>query len=108
MRRRWSNGGKALVLLLVSIAALAATWFAARIPWFPITLFIVALTWMMVGIQLANVRWAASHPDPPGAWPTGRARRPRRPAPPRGLVWSPVRPAAPGDCRVLGPGRTGC
>ena len=101
MRRRWSNGGKALVLLLVSIAALAATWFAARIPWFPITLFIVALTWMMVGIQLANVRWAGSHPDPP-------ARRPHRvrpPAPPSGAAPRPrLEPGAtPRARRLRGP-----
>ena len=84
MPRRWSIGRTALVLLFISIAALAATWYAARLPWFYVTLFLVAWGWLLAGIQVVNFLHARRHSDPPArlrnsARPAARAAR--RPGP---------------------------
>jgi DNA-binding CsgD family transcriptional regulator len=64
MRGRWSIGRTTLVLALISIAALAATWYAARRPWFFVTLLLVAWGWLMAGIQVVNFLHARRHSDP--------------------------------------------
>jgi len=84
MRRRWGNGRKALILLFISIAALAATWFAAPILWFALTLTVVAFAWLMVGIQVMNSMHARRHPDP-SERPRDRTPPPARFAQPAGV-----------------------
>jgi probable Rubsico expression protein CbbX len=88
MRGRWTIGRTTLVLALISIAALAATWYAARRPWFFVTLLLVAWGWLMAGIQVVNFLHARRHSDPrpdrrdsarplaPSAPPASAARRP--------------------------------
>ena len=79
MPRRWSIGRTALVLLVISMAALAATWYAARVPWFYVTLFLVAWGWLLAGIQVVNFLHARRHSDPPARL-RDSARRPAPPA----------------------------
>jgi len=84
MPRRWSIGRTALVLSFISIAALAATWYAARLPWFYVTLCLVAWGWLLAGIQVVNFLHARRQSDPPTRLRDSArspARAERRPGP---------------------------
>jgi probable Rubsico expression protein CbbX len=75
MRGRWSNGRKAIVLLLVSLAVLAAMWFLSG-PGFILTALFLAMIWMTVGVQVWSLRHTSGQPRPaarPGA--AGRAKK---------------------------------
>jgi probable Rubsico expression protein CbbX len=88
MRERWSNGRKALILLLVSAAALVISWFALPFAWSMLTVLFFVLIWLWVGLQLVSLRLDGRHPASSASAhsragtlssvpPAGAARRPR-------------------------------
>jgi len=56
MRGNWSNGRKALVLLLITTAALVTCWYVFGQVVFWVVAFILAWAWLMAGTQLWTFR----------------------------------------------------
>jgi probable Rubsico expression protein CbbX len=98
MRGSWSNGRKALVLLLVTVAGLVATWYAFGLFVFLVVAFLVAWVWLMAGTQLWTFRRARRGPAP-------QARRPAGTSPAATPPASTARPPGPGPGETSRPRR---
>jgi probable Rubsico expression protein CbbX len=118
MRGSWSNGRKALVLLLVTVAVLVTCWYTLGLFVFLVVAFLFGWVWLMAGAQLWTFRHRGkSHQFAPSASPAARRRPPApspapahplaRPPGPAGTARRPARPPGPASTsRLPRPGRS--
>jgi probable Rubsico expression protein CbbX len=92
MRGSWTSGRKALVLLLVTIAALTVCWYVFRFFVFMVVAFVFGWIWLNAGTQLWTFRRSGRSPAR-SAPPARRAASTARPSPPLHPLVRPPSPA---------------